>query len=110
MKISNRPILITDAAASHDEQFAARKRRYVLLMSARLVLFVLAAVTYTVSPWAAVGLLAFSVPLPWMAVLIANGGPVRRSDDTHRVATARVRHLENRSPHVIAGSTDQRVA
>jgi hypothetical protein len=95
VKITDRPVLITDAAASYEEQYAARKRRYVLLMGGRLLLFVLAAATYMISPWLAVGLLALSVPLPWMAVLIANDAPARRVEDAHRlVPLAPVRQLE----------------
>lgn len=101
MKITDRPVLITDAATSYEEQYAARKRRYVLLMGGRLFLFVLAAATYSLSPWLAAGLLALSVPLPWMAVLIANDGPARRTEDAHRViAASPVRQLEKR-PHVV---------
>src|SRR5436190_22580689 len=88
MKITDRPVLITDAAVSREEQFAARKRRYVLLMGGRLLLFVLAATTYALSPWLAAALLALSVPLPWMAVLIANDAPARRSEDAHRIGPA----------------------
>jgi Protein of unknown function (DUF3099) len=111
VKITVRPILITDAAVSYEEQYAARKRRYVLLMGGRLLLFVLAAVTYTLSPWLAAGLLALSVPLPWMAVLIANDAPARRTEDTHRVVTtAPVRQLERRSHVVIDGPDEDRAA
>lgn len=111
MKITDRPVLITDAAASYEEQYAARKRRYVLLMGGRLLLFVLAAATYTLSPWLAAGLLALSVPLPWMAVLIANDAPARRTEDTHRVVTvAPVRQLESRSHVVIDGPDKDRAA
>jgi hypothetical protein len=87
MKPGHRPILITDAAASYEDQHATRKRRYAVLMAARLLLFVLAAAAYPVSSWLAVGLLAVSVPLPWIAVLIANDTPPRRTEDTHRLAS-----------------------
>jgi hypothetical protein len=111
VKITDRPVLITDAAASYEEQYAARKRRYVVLMGGRLLLFVLAAVTYTLSPWLAAALLALSVPLPWMAVLIANDGPARRTEDAHRLVTvAPVRELEGRSHIVIDGPDQDRVA
>ena len=79
MRSTDRPVLITDAAASEEDQLSARKSRYVLLMGGRLALFLLAAVTYPVSAWLAVGLLAMSLPLPWMAVLIANDAPARRT-------------------------------
>lgn len=94
MNRGHRPVLITDAAASYEEQHAARKRRYAGLMAARLLLFVLAAAAYPVSSWLAVGLLAASVPLPWMAVLIANDAPARRTEDAHRLdAPAPARQL-----------------
>ena len=112
MKITDQPVLITDAAASYEEQYAARKRRYALLMGGRLLLFVLAAATYTLSPWLAAGLLALSVPLPWMAVLIANDTPARRAEDAHRVVVtaAPVRQLENRPHVVIDGPGEDRAA
>ena len=98
MTRGHRPVLITDAAVSYQDQFAARKRRYATLMAARLALFVAAAVAYPVSSWLAVGMLALSVPLPWIAVLIANDAPARRTEDAHRVtAPAPVRQLESRT-------------
>ncbi|MBC8091443.1 MAG: DUF3099 domain-containing protein [Pseudonocardia sp.] len=86
--MTDRPVLITDAPRSYEEQLAARKRRYATLMAGRLALFVLAAIAYPVSAWLAVGLLALSVPLPWMAVLIANDAPARKGEDAHRIAPA----------------------
>ena len=102
MRNTNRPVLITNAAASEEDQLSARKRRYVLLMGGRLALFLLAAMTYPVSAWLAVGQLAMSLPLPWMAVLIANDAPPRRTEDTHRLTgPAPVRQLETRSHMII---------
>ena len=87
---------------SHEDQYAARKRRYAVLMAARLLLFVLAAAAYPVSSWLAVGLLAVSVPLPWMAVLIANDAPARRTEDTHRLPGPwPLRQLEGRARVVV---------
>lgn len=101
MGSTDRPVLITDAMSSEEDRLSARKRRYVLLMGGRVALFLLAAATYPVSTWLAVGLLAMSIPLPWMAVLIANDGPARRKEDTHRLTGAvEVRQLESRS-HVV---------
>jgi hypothetical protein len=99
-----RPVLITDAAPSPAAQHATRRRRYAVLMGGRLALLVLAAVTYPVSTWLAVGLLAASIPLPWMAVLIANDAPARRREDTHRLpAPTAVRALEARGRVVVDG-------
>ena len=108
MRSTDRPVLITDAAASEEDQLSARKSRYVLLMGGRLALFLLAAMTYPVSAWLAVGLLAMSLPLPWMAVLIANDAPARRTEDTHRLTgAAPVRQLETRS-HMIVDIPENR--
>jgi hypothetical protein len=96
------PVLITDAVPSAADQLAARKRRYTLLMGGRVLLFVLAAVAHPVSVWLAVGLLAASIPLPWMAVLIANDRPAKRREDAHRLApSAPVRRLETRDRPVV---------
>lgn len=63
--------LITDAPISYDDELAARKRRYTMMMGMRIPLMV-AAVFLISTPWLAAGLLVLSIPLPWMAVLIAN--------------------------------------
>jgi hypothetical protein len=100
----DRPVLITDAPESPAQQRADRTRRYSLLMGGRLVLFVLAGLAYPLSPWLAVALLALSIPLPWMAVLIANDAPPRgrrRTADSRRLPPpAPSRALEARS-HVV---------
>ena len=77
---SPEPVLITDAARSYEEDLAARKKRYGLMMGMRVPCMVLAAVFYQ-TPWLAVTLLVLSIPLPWMAVLIANDRrPIKRED------------------------------
>ncbi len=65
------PILITEAGPSYEEELATRRRRYAIMMFSRVPCLVLAAVFYQ-TPWLAVLLLLLSIPLPWMAVLIAN--------------------------------------
>jgi hypothetical protein len=109
MPRGHRPVLITDAATSFDDQYTARKRRYAVLMGTRLLLFVLAALAYPISTWLAVGLLALSVPLPWMAVLIANDAPPRRTEDAHRLTARAPRQLESRR-HPIVDTDDQAAA
>lgn len=65
------PILITDAQRSYDDELAARKRRYGLMMGMRVPCLVLAALLYQ-TPYIAAALIILSIPLPWMAVIIAN--------------------------------------
>ena len=77
------PVLITDAARSYEEDLATRKRRYALMMGMRLPFMVLAVVFYE-TPWLAVSLLVLSIPLPWMAVLIANDRLPRKREKVSR--------------------------
>ncbi|HEY0938045.1 MAG TPA: DUF3099 domain-containing protein, partial [Trebonia sp.] len=66
-----KPLLITDAPRSYDQDLATRKRCYTIVMATRLPLMILATIFSTV-PSVAVALLAVSLPLPLLAVLIAN--------------------------------------
>lgn len=95
------PVLITDAARSYEEDLAARKKRYGLMMGMRIPCMVLAAVFYE-TPWVAVTLLILSIPLPWMAVLIANDRRPIKREVVNRYETDRV-SLEAR-PHPVIDS------
>src|SRR6201993_4412644 len=81
-----RPILITAAAPSYEEEHRARVRKYLTLMAFRIPALILAAVAYGAWHNGLISLLivAVSVPLPWMAVLIANDRPPRRADEPRR--------------------------
>nr|WP_042180976.1 DUF3099 domain-containing protein [Kibdelosporangium sp. MJ126-NF4]CEL14722.1 hypothetical protein [Kibdelosporangium sp. MJ126-NF4]CTQ96648.1 hypothetical protein [Kibdelosporangium sp. MJ126-NF4] len=83
-KDGDTPVLITEAAPSFDDQHAARKRKYILMMSLRLPCLFLALIFAQVSWWAALGFLVLSIPLPWAAVLIANDRPPRKSERVNR--------------------------
>src|SRR5689334_14736282 len=81
-----RPVLITAAATSYEEQHRARVRKYLTLMSFRIPALLLAAVAYNI--WGngliSLAIILVSVPLPWMAVLIANDRPPRRAEEPRR--------------------------
>lgn len=81
-----RPVLITAAEPSYEEQHRARVRKYLMLMGFRIPALLLAAFAY--GAWhnglISLAIVAASVPLPWMAVLIANDRPPRRSDEPRR--------------------------
>jgi Protein of unknown function (DUF3099) len=81
-----RPVLITTAAPSYEEEHRARVRKYMTLMAIRVPALILAAVAYGAWHNGLISLLIVgaSVPLPWMAVLIANDRPPRRSDEPRR--------------------------
>ncbi|MGD9531044.1 DUF3099 domain-containing protein [Pseudonocardia sp.] len=95
------PVLITDAPPSPEAELAARKRRYTVMMSMRVPFMILAAVFYQ-TPWLAVGLLVLSIPLPWMAVLIANDRLPRKAEKVNRYRGER-REIESGEHPVIEG-------
>jgi len=86
-----RPVLITAAAPSYEEEHRARVRKCLTLMAFRVPALILAAVAYGAWHNGLISLLivAVSVPLPWMAVLIANDRPPRRPDEPRRFDDAR---------------------
>jgi hypothetical protein len=87
------PVLITGAAPAYQVQHRERVRKYLTLMAFRIPALVLAAVAYGAWHNGLISLLivAASVPLPWMAVLIANDRPPRRADEPRRFDSARRR-------------------
>ncbi|MCO1660462.1 DUF3099 domain-containing protein [Pseudonocardia humida] len=95
------PVLITDAELSYEESLKVRKQRYKVMMGMRIPLMVLAAVFYQI-PWLAVSLLVLSIPLPWMAVLIANDRLPRKVEKVNRYQADR-RAIEPKEHPVIDG-------
>jgi len=93
------PVLITEAGPSYAEQFASRKRKYAIIMLARIPCLALAGVFYQ-TWWLALGFVVLSVPLPWIAVLIANDRPPRKPEQFTRFRR-RSRELESREHTVI---------
>lgn len=81
-----RPILITDARPSRDDQLRSRQVRYLVMMSIRAACLIIGAILVGVEapllwlwlPICGVGM----VLLPWLAVLVANDRPVK---EQHRL-------------------------
>ena len=88
-----RPVLITRAAPAYEDQHRARVRKYLTLMAFRIPALILAAVAYDIweNGLVSLAIILVSVPLPWMAVLIANDRPPRRAEEPRRYA--------HRAPH-----------
>jgi hypothetical protein len=82
------PVLITSAAPSYEDQLSARRRRYALMMSLRIPCILLA-LLFAKIWWLALVLILLSVPLPWMAVLIANDRPPRKAESPQRLRPSR---------------------
>lgn len=98
-----RPVLITRAAPAYEEQHRQRVRKYLTIMSFRIPALVLAAIAYGIwhNGLVSLAILVGSIPLPWIAVLIANDRPPRRPEEPRR--------YDNR-PHSPEISTAERPA
>jgi hypothetical protein len=81
-----RPILITAAAPSYEVQHRQRVRKYLTIMSFRIPALLLAAFAYGMwhNGLISLAIIAASIPLPWIAVLVANDRPPRRADEPRR--------------------------
>jgi len=86
-----RPVLITAAATPYEEQHRQRVRRYLQLMFWRVPALLLAWLAYGIweNGLISLAIIAVSIPLPWMAVLIANDRPPRRPEEPRRYDAAR---------------------
>jgi hypothetical protein len=111
------PVLITRAAAPYEEQHRERVRKYLTLMFWRVPALILAAVAYGIweNGLISLAIIAISVPLPWMAVLIANDRPPRRAEEPRRYQSRRIPlfptaerpALERRAPSSPQPDTDE---
>ncbi|MCU7731208.1 DUF3099 domain-containing protein [Actinoplanes sp. KI2] len=92
-KQPERPVLITDAARSQDEQFRSRQIRYVTMMGLRAGCLIAGAILISANPpllpvWLVICALGMVI-LPWAAVLIANDRPARSKAERAAAAAAR---------------------
>ena len=81
-----RPVLITRAAIPYEEQHRERVRKYLKIMSFRIPALLLAAGAYGIwhNGLISLAILIASIPLPWIAVLIANDRPPRTAEEPRR--------------------------
>jgi hypothetical protein len=86
-----RPVLITRAAPSYEVQHRQRVRKYLTLMFWRIPALILAAVAYGIweNGLISLAILVASIPLPWIAVLVANDRPPLRAEEPRRYESAR---------------------
>ncbi|BEL11947.1 hypothetical protein Q0Z83_101380 [Actinoplanes sichuanensis] len=92
-KHPERPVLITDAARSQDDQLRGRQVRYVTMMSVRALCLILGGILISarvplLPVWLTLCALGM-VLLPWMAVLIANDRPPKSKAERAADAAAR---------------------
>ncbi|NKQ53137.1 DUF3099 domain-containing protein [Amycolatopsis sp. K13G38] len=95
------PVLITEAAPSYEDEHAARKRKYMLMMGMRFPCLILAGVFYH-TWWLALLFIVLSIPLPWIAVLVANDRPPRKAEQVSRYERE-ARAIERGEHRIIEG-------
>ncbi|QMU19546.1 DUF3099 domain-containing protein [Gordonia rubripertincta] len=102
--------LITDAQDSLEAQQKARVRKYLIMMAFRVPALIVAGIAYSItgSGLLALAIVAISIPLPWMAVLIANDRPPRKRGevphykygaDHHVIGPPALSRTEQQLPH-----------
>jgi Flp pilus assembly protein TadB len=79
------PTLVTTAPISPREDRRSRERRYLITMAVRVVAFIVAIVFAT--GWIRVIAVMLALILPWVAVVMANAGPLRREPETPSLYT-----------------------
>ncbi|GAB3802081.1 DUF3099 domain-containing protein [Micromonospora zhanjiangensis] len=94
-----RPILITDAARSQNDQLHSRQVRYVVMMGIRAVCLIAGAVLVSFKApmlwlWLPLCLIGM-VLIPWLAVLLANDRPPK---EEHRLANRLKRQHRDDTP------------
>ena len=98
------PVLITEAEPSRDEQMAARKKKYAIMMAIRAASIVLAVSLLHVIPlWAVLTLAVLGTFLPGFAVVMANDRPPKKRSSVPHVEGRPERQLQNRPNRVIDG-------
>jgi hypothetical protein len=80
--------LVTAAQPGHSQEMSGRLRRYLISMTIRVVFLVLAIFLFT--GWLRVVGIAAAVVLPWIAVVMANAGPVGDGAQPEFVSTDRI--------------------
>lgn len=101
MSAQDDPVLITEAQRSYEDQYAERKRKYTIMMALRFPCLILAGLTYH-TWWLALTFVVLSIPLPWVAVMIANERPKRRAEEVNRYKP-QARAIESSQHQVIDG-------
>jgi xanthine/uracil permease len=74
---SDEPILVTTAPISPRDERRGRERRYLITMAVRVVAFIVA--IFFATGWIRVIAVILALVLPWIAVVLANAGPSRRT-------------------------------
>jgi hypothetical protein len=108
---TERPALITEAPVSVDEEFAFRRKRYLIMMIVRALCVIGAASTFRFSGWLATAFVVGGLVLPWTAVVMANDRLPKRGvrfSRFHGASDDASRQLGRPGPQALPHGDDQR--
>ncbi len=97
---------ITDAATAHSEDMRQRMIKYALAMGIRMVCLIL---IFVVDGWFKLVMAAGAVFLPWIAVVIANGGDKAEVHSDSLLDSAPLPELESQPQSEPGGAPDMDV-
>ncbi len=79
--------LVTTARRPHSEEVSGRARRYLISMGIRTACLVLA--IFVLHGWLRAVAIVAALVLPWLAVVLANAGPVIGEEEPEFVSVSR---------------------
>ena len=79
--------LVTTARRPHSEEISGRARRYLISMGVRTACLVLA--IFVLHGWLRAVAIVAAIVLPWLAVVLANAGPVVSEEEPNFVSVSR---------------------
>lgn len=103
--------LVTTARRPHSEEISGRARRYLISMGIRTACLVLA--IFVLHGWLRAIAIVAAIVLPWLAVVLANAGPVMSDDEPEFVSVSRPEIEQGESDDVspaAASLSDERAA
>jgi hypothetical protein len=80
--------LVTSAQRAHSEEMSGRARRYLVSMGIRTICLVLA--IFVLHGWLRLIAIAAALILPWLAVVLANAGPVVDDEQPEFITPSRL--------------------
>lgn len=92
--------LVTTARRPHSEEISGRARRYLISMGFRTACLVLA--IFVLHGWLRAIAIVAAIVLPWLAVVLANAGPVVGEEEPEFVTVSRPELEEGKPDDVSA--------
>lgn len=83
---NNHAVPITDVGPSFDDEQRGRRRRYSILMAVHIAGFAVGGLLYFQAWWLGFVLIIATIPLPWVAVVIANSPRRHRGSRLRRLS------------------------